>query len=159
MLATAVKSASQEHPQVNCTTDQRRQSSNITQIAKAGDHRSKQTIHNYSDTHSLYLLGRSKASICRDARDDNRSASQRCSIVLLPARLQFTRFGFRYTNEPCRTPCLTRLLVSTCRVRACFGRPSRFTTGDGCGFDGSRPSTRWNLHTRDEMDETGRVAG
>jgi hypothetical protein len=134
--------------------DRPTQTSSITETAKARDYR-YQIIHNHGDAR---LVGaRRQLSVL--LATTTRSASQRCFLVLLPTRLQFTRFSFSYTNEPCRTPCFTRLLVSTCRVRACFGRPSRFTTGDGCGFDGSRPSTRWNLHARDEMDETRRVAG
>jgi hypothetical protein len=136
MLVAAVKSAFQKHPQVTA-----RQTNVLCRQLKSR-RLQRPVATDRNDLHFNMVM----SIPCTSSAE----AKRQLSVLLATTS---------YTNEPCRTPCLTRLLVSTCRVRACFGRPSRFTTGDGCGFDGSRPSTRWNLHARDEMDETRRVAG
>jgi len=136
-----------EAPASIFTTDRRRQAS-WQRLQIEPNHKQPQC--------SITILFRERSQSCHDAHDDNRSASQRCSLVLLPTRLRCT-IQYSLYERAMYDSLLDRLPVPTCRVRACFGRPSRFTTGDGGGFHGSRPSTRWNLHARDEMDETARV--
>jgi hypothetical protein len=73
---------------------------------------------------------------------------------------EMERTNILRTNEPSTTPCFCPVASVNLPCEGVL-RPSRFTTGDGGGFHGSRAltSTRWNLHAREEMDETARVVG
>lgn len=88
MLVAAIKSASQKHPQGDARQ---------TDAGKyhGRDYRSNRNTNNHN-AQSLYSSASPSISAvvrsqsCRDAHDDNRSASQRCSLVLLPIRLRCT---------------------------------------------------------------------